>query len=249
MLFDIDDTLTKPRNRVTIPMAKALESLREIVDVGLVGGSDINKIAEQLSQDGDSDDTISNLLNRFDYVFAENGLIAYKSGKQIGNESIIKHVGEEVLQKIINYSLDYMSKLILPAKRGNFIEFRTGMINICPVGRSCNQVEREQFAKFDHENGIRKKFVEQLREQFSKYGIKFSIGGQISIDVMPLGWDKTYCLKYLESDYAKIYFFGDKTYDGGNDHEIFNDPRTVGHSVTNPDHTLQLIHEMFLLKN
>jgi len=28
----------------------------------------------------------------------------------------------------------------------------------------------------------------------------FSIGGQISFDCMPKGWDKTYCLKYL-TDY------------------------------------------------
>ena len=38
----------------------------------------------------------------------------------------------------------YMSELKLPAKRGNFVEFRSGIINICPVGRSCTQAEREQ---------------------------------------------------------------------------------------------------------
>lgn len=247
VLFDIDDTLTKPRNRVKEPMVKSLQSLRSIIDVGLVGGSDINKIAEQLAQDGDDDDHVTNLLQRFDYVFAENGLIAYKNGQMIGNQSILKHIGEENLQKVINFSMDYMSKLILPAKRGNFIEFRTGMINICPVGRSCNQIEREQFAKYDQENGVRKKFVQALTVEFSeKCGIKFAIGGQISIDVIPNGWDKTYCLQFLEENYDKIYFFGDKTYEGGNDYEIYNDKRTIGHSVTSPDHTLQLIQKTFL---
>ena len=247
VLFDIDDTLTKPRNRVKPAMVQALKSLREIIDVGLVGGSDINKIAEQMANDGDNDDHVQNLLRRFDYVFAENGLIAYQHGSLIGNQSIVKHVGEDRLQEIINYSLGYMSKLKLPVKRGNFIEFRTGMLNICPVGRSCSQEERDGFANYDKEHKIRDAFAKSLTDEFGdKYGIKISIGGQISIDVMPKGWDKTYCLQFLENVYDKIYFFGDKTYEGGNDHEIYNDSRTVGHSVTSPDHTLQLIQETFL---
>ena len=33
--------------------------------------------------------------------------------------------------------------------RGTFVEFRNGMINLCPVGRSCSQEERVQFAEYD----------------------------------------------------------------------------------------------------
>ena len=36
------------------------------------------------------------------------------------------------------------------------------------------------------------------------------LGGQISIDVFPQGWDKRYCLQYLK-DFKEIHFFGDKT--------------------------------------
>jgi len=32
---------------------------------------------------------------------------------------------------------------------GTFIEFRSGLINICPVGRSCSQEEREEFSRYD----------------------------------------------------------------------------------------------------
>lgn len=58
-------------------------------------------------------------------------------------------MGEEKLQQFINFSLSYMSNLTLPVKRGTFIEFRNGMINVCPVGRSCSQAEREQFGAYD----------------------------------------------------------------------------------------------------
>ena len=59
----------------------------------------------------------------------------------------------------------------------------------------------------------RKKFIAQLKEQFGDLGLTYSIGGQISFDIFPQGWDKTYCLQYVENEYDEIHFFGDKTYE------------------------------------
>lgn len=78
--------------------------------------------------------------------------------------------------------------------------------------------------------------VAVLRERFATLSFQYSIGGQISFDVFPTGWDKTFCLRYLD-EYKTVHFFGDKTYAGGNDHEIFMSTRTVGHTVTSPDDT------------
>lgn len=39
-----------------------------------------------------------------------------------------------------------------------------------------------------------------------------------------------------------------QTYKGGNDYEIFEDPRTIGHSVTCPEDTVKLLNELFLQK-
>lgn len=62
-------------------------------------------------------------------------------------------------------------------------------------------------------------------------------GGQISFDVFPDGWDKTYCLKHIEG-YDEIHFFGDKTAEGGNDHEIYESDLVIGHRVSNPEDTI-----------
>lgn len=137
-----------------------------------------------------------------------------------------------------------MSDITLPVKRGNFVEFRNGMINLSPIGRSCSLEERKQFVLFDQEHAIRSKFVDALKEKFSSYGLEFAIGGQISIDVFPTGWDKTFCLQYIEKDFDVIHFFGDKTAPGGNDHEIFADARTIGHTVTGPEDTRIQIEEV-----
>ena len=68
-----------------------------------------------------------------------------------------------------------------------------------------------------------------------------------------MGWDKRYCLQHIENeknlpggvDYTTVHFFGDKTFEGGNDYELYSDPRTVGHSVKDPDDCYQQLKELF----
>ncbi|KAI5090291.1 phosphomannomutase 2 [Silurus meridionalis] len=236
-LFDVDGTLTGARQRATPHMQEFVRKLGQKVRVGVVGGSDLNKIKEQLGDD---------VIKRVDYVFAENGLVAYRYGELHSVQSIQAYLGEEVLQDFINFCLDYMAKIKLPKKRGTFIEFRNGMLNVSPVGRSCSQQERLEFYELDKKEKIREKFVAVLKEQFKGRGLAFSIGGQISFDVFPEGWDKRYCLGIVEKDgYKTIHFFGDKTKPGGNDYEIYTDPRTIGHEVTSPEDTQRICEELF----
>ncbi|XP_068210970.1 uncharacterized protein Pmm2 [Palaemon carinicauda] len=236
LLFDVDGTLTAPRLKIEEVMSTFMDQVRGKVACGLVGGSDLKKIAEQMGgMEG---------VMKFDYVFAENGLVAYKNGELIAKESIQNYMGEEKLQSFINYALRYMSNLTLPVKRGTFIEFRNGLINVCPVGRSCSQAERDQFGEYDKVHNIRKQFVSALEKEFADSGLVFSIGGQISFDVFPKGWDKTYCIRFLEKDFKTIHFFGDKTAKGGNDHEIYEDTRTIGHTVTSPSDTRTQVSEV-----
>lgn len=53
-----------------------------------------------------------------------------------------------------------------------------------------------------------------LREKFKEYNLHFAIGGQISFDIFPQGWDKRYCLNHVMSEnFKEIHFFGDKCYE------------------------------------
>lgn len=86
------------------------------------------------------------------------------------------------------------------------------MFNISPIGRNCSREERNEYEIFDLKHNIRKNMVEAMKKEFADLGLTYSIGGQISFDVFPNGWDKTYCLRFLkEEDYDEIHFFGDKT--------------------------------------
>jgi len=48
-----------------------------------------------------------------------------------------------------------------------------------------------------------------------------------------------------ESGIKEIHFFGDKTYKGGNDYEIYESPKTIGHAVGCPADTLRICNELF----
>lgn len=63
--------------------------------------------------------------------------------------SLKKHLGEDNIRRIIDWTLKYLSEIDIPKKRGTFVEFRNGLINISPIGRNCNQEERDEFEAFD----------------------------------------------------------------------------------------------------
>lgn len=121
------------------------------------------------------------------------------------------------------------------------------MMNISPIGRNCSREERNDYEKFDLQHKIRETMVAAMQKEFADLNLTFSIGGQISFDVFPTGWDKTYCLKFIDAaDYDEIHFFGDKTFAGGNDYEIFSHERTIGHTVTSPEDTKEQCTNLFM---
>lgn len=230
-------------------MLALLSALRQQVAIGYVGGSDLAKQQEQLGQPAGNVPVTA----LFDFCFSENGLTAFRLGEPLASQSFVGHLGEERYKRLARFCLRYISDLDLPVMRGTFVEFRNGMVNVSPVGRNASTTERNDFQAYDAEHGVRKKMVEALRKEFADFGLTFSIGGQISFDVFPNGWDKTYCLRHVEAEaarpggveYKTIHFFGDKVFPGGNDWEIAQDPRTTEHAVKNPEETMAIIKKLF----
>ncbi|VDN01053.1 unnamed protein product [Thelazia callipaeda] len=237
LLFDVDGTLTIPRQKIDQTMKDFMMEVREKVSTAVVSGSDMAKLIEQLG------DNLKDVLSCFDYVFSENGLVSFKGATPCCPQSIKQCIGEERLKKLINFTLREFSEIDLPVKRGNFIEFRNGMLNLSPIGRNCTQEERLQFVDYDMKHGIRQEFVEKLRNFTKGWNLSVCIGGQISIDVFPCGWDKTFCLRFL-TDFQSIHFFGDKTSPGGNDYDLFINPKIKGHTVLNPKDTMEQVRKL-----
>lgn len=219
-------------------MMAFMKDLSKKVTVGIVGGSDLPKQEEQLG---------TGIVDVFPWNFSQNGLVAYNKGQLLEVQTIAKFLGEDNVKRIVNWVLKYLVDIDIPVKRGTFFEFRSGMFNISPIGRNCSREERNEYERFDLENNVRKNMVEAMAKEFADLGLTYSIGGQISFDCFPKGWDKTYCLKFLDaSEFDEIHFFGDKTFEGGNDFEIFSHERTIGHTVTSPDDTKNQCTKLFM---
>ncbi|XP_053785140.1 phosphomannomutase 2 isoform X2 [Desmodus rotundus] len=240
-LFDVDGTLTAPRQKITKEMDDFLQKLRQKVKIGVVGGSDFEKVQEQLGND-------------------ENGLVAYKDGKLLCKQNIQGHLGEALIQDLINYCLSYIAKIKLPKKRGTFIEFRNGMLNVSPIGRSCSQEERIEFYELD--KAARSASMSFLMD--GTRGIAWdmwkmtAIRSFISLETKPC--HSSLWPTELEGSPLSLCAFVCPTvspvsemmpgreqllHQGGNDHEIFTDPRTVGYTVKAPEDTRRICEELF----
>jgi phosphomannomutase len=146
-------------------MLVLLSELRKKVAIGFVGGSDLAKQQEQI---GTSTIPVTTL---FDFCFAENGLTAYKMGVPLASHSFIKWIGEQKYKELVKFLLHYIADLDIPVKRGTFVEFRNGMINVSPVGRNASVEERNDYEKYDKEHKIRETFIEAIKQKFPDAGL------------------------------------------------------------------------------
>jgi len=98
------------------------------------------------------------VIHEFDYSFAENGLTAYKLGKELPSHSFIGFLGEDRYKLLVNFALHYIADMDIPIKRcttisfdlvnlaywrlnrGTFVEYRNGMVNISPIGRNARYI-------------------------------------------------------------------------------------------------------------
>lgn len=251
ILFDVDGTLTDPRKFIKKNMLEEIKKLKNIndLDIAIVGGSNLDKQKEQLGNKN---------LELFDYIFSENGLVSLINNNgnltNFHSNSFQDYLGIKNYEYLINSCFEKLIELKPPVKTGTFIESRTGMINVSPVGRNCSQKQREQFFEIDKTNKYREDLIKFLKDKWINLqnnserevpNLSFSIGGQISVDIFPEGWDKTYCLQFIKDKYDRILFFGDKTSEGGNDYEIFSNPLTEAYTVESPEDTIKVLNELF----
>ena len=202
-LFDVDGTLTPPRQSMSAEMSEVFGELVRDNIVFLASGSDLNKIKEQVPAE---------LLYQCKGIFScSANQFHIKDQLQYENQFIPEEKLVGQLEKLLTTSK-------YPVRTGNHIEYRPGMLNFSIVGRNATTDEREQYFKWDEKEQERKRMAILLMA--CQPGIDIKIGGQISIDIYPHGYDKSQAVSYLKEHYPEepIYFFGDRTDEHGNDY-------------------------------
>ena len=204
-VFDIDGTLTPPRQPMTEDFEIHFSNFVNNNTVYLVSGSDIAKIREQVP---------SGILEKCSGIFGSSGNELWVAGKNI-------YTNEFPTNESLMHRLEgFVQKSKYRTKTGRHIELRPGMVNFSTVGRNADALERKKYHTWDKKNQERKRIAISLL--VSNPEVEVSIGGEISIDIYPKGLDKSQAISYIKKEHEgkpiKIHFFGDKTDPPGNDY-------------------------------
>jgi phosphomannomutase len=233
IVFDIDNTLTPPREPLDRDMAQRLAELAH--PFALAAGSDLGLLMSQFFEP----------LHAYGYrgefdAFICNGASRYRcrSGAQLSvtpvdEFSLARHLGPERFAAL-SALLDEMladERFALPASVpivGPRLIDRQAMINIAPSGRQRGALSaearesREQFVRFDEATGYRARLMPVLRraldERLPNNDLLLTLGGQTSFDLVVRGRDKSFAVRSLLDEGAThVTYVGDALFPGGND--------------------------------
>lgn len=201
-VFDVDGTLTPHRAPVEPGFERFFRQFVAKQSTYLISGSDISKIKEQLPED---------ILTACRGVFGCSGAEFWQQGELQYQKD---HVFPDDMLKNFQAFIDGSS---YKERHGNHIEMRIGMVNISVPGRGSTMAQRKHYSKWDTATEERRKFIEQFNSVDHPY--EASAGGQISIDIVPKGYNKSMAMEEIlkrEPD-SGLIFFGDRMAEGGND--------------------------------
>lgn len=203
-IFDVDGTLTPSRQTIDPTFKEFFKNFIDRNQVYLVTGSDYSKTVEQLGTD---------ICQSVVKVYNCSGNDVYFKGSRVHCK---KFEAPKELYDLMNGWLQTSS---FPLRTGNHIEERMGTINFSIVGRNATLGERKLYVKHDLEYRERESIAFQINMEFSN--ITATVGGETGIDIYAKGADKSQILEDFDKD-DKIYFYGDKCTEGGNDWPLAN---------------------------
>lgn len=204
-LFDVDGTLTPARQPMERSFQDFFAQICDKFQVYLITGSDRPKLDEQVPPE---------LRSQVKGIFTCAGCQFWK-----GNNLVFERT-HEFNADLVETLNGFVENSPFDGRFGNHIEFRAGMINVSVPGRNISMAGRRRYHEWDKQYGERHAFLKTLSQQFPAYSA--SAGGQISIDVSPLGWTKAQVLEKLKDWHprANYVFFGDRMSEGGNDRPL-----------------------------
>lgn len=209
VIFDVDGTLTDPRQIITTEIKDYLVRMSQTYNIFILGAGSCKRIYNQLAKT----DNI---------VFYGN----YGLESAIGCMGEIKYIYNEKTKNIITKDMieafnKIRHKYNLTEYIGDSYEVHpTGMITFALLGTDAKIKDK---LEFDPDKIKRENIWPILKELLPEYNI--IIGGTSSFDVLPKNIDKTYGISKILSKYNKysikeLYFVGDDWHKYGNDYAI-----------------------------
>ena len=233
IVFDIDNTLTPPREALDRDMAERLSRLAR--PFALAAGSDLGLLMSQFFEPlhaygyrGEFDAFICNGASRYRCRCADR-----LSVTPVDEFSLAEHLGASrfaVLTGLLEQLLDSPAFALaadVPVVGPRLID-RQAMINIAPSGRQRGalsaeaRASRDRFVAFDQRTGYRERLLGVLRAELDRAlpgnDLLLTLGGQTSFDLVVRGRDKSFAVRTLLDEGAEhVTYVGDALFPGGND--------------------------------
>ena len=203
-VFDVDGTLTPSRGKMDKGFADWFEHFATHHAVYFVTGSDRSKTLEQIP------DSIYNLAVK---VYQCNGNSVWEQSNLLyeADWKLPDEVWKHLESRLNRSSWSWLT--------GYHFDERPGFCNFSVLGRNANSNQRKEYHKWDIDNHERASIAYELNYYFAdKYNIEAVVAGETGVDIYPKGSDKSQILK--DFDPKTVTFFGDRTYEGGNDYPL-----------------------------
>lgn len=253
VLFDMDGTLTPPRQKIERKVINALRPLAQAAALGIVTGSDFDYLLEQCSELFEIGGLDPGKVRLFpcngtkEYAWVNNSWVLLSSTDMI--QKISTECYRLLLKELTKKHLHLLDTEGGIKYSGTFFQYRGSMLNWCPIGRSASLPERRLWEAADLNSRIRKPILENLNAwiENNNYDLTITLGGGTSFDIYPSGWDKTYVFKHV--DVKNCYFLGDKCTGVGNDRTIYEKVKKEGlgaFNVKGPAETISTVKNFII---
>ncbi len=231
-VFDMDGTLTPARQPMQKDFSFRFLPWLKTNLAYIAAGSNYEKLTEQLPPD---------IVSSFSGIFSSMGNVYHQKGQEVYKNEI--KLDKEMLKALERFrkSTTYDGKLY-----SNYMELRPGMLNFSILGRNCPFSEREKYHNWDNIHHEREKIAKYMNDNFKDYD--FSLGGKISIDIVPRGFGKEQIAHVIRKNHPndKIIFIGDRVVEGGNDYTLAQALRAMENTeviaVENPEDVLKYLN-------
>lgn len=241
VIFDLDGTLTPPKQDMKPPMAGLLAALMRQIKVAVTSGGGFARFQTQFLKSLPQDTAglgnlylLPNSGTKF-FVWQSDWVEKYEENL---SESEKKQAVEALRAALERCQMNRPAQIY-----GPLIEDRGSQITFSGLGQ---QAPLELKMKWDPTHEKRRKIVESLQPKIPKFDVR--IGGSTSIDITRRGMNKAYGIhkleQYLGVRLSEMLFVGDALFYGGNDYPV----KATGVDcieVKGPEETERLIRSWF----
>jgi starch phosphorylase len=219
--FDVDGTLSEPRQKISRKIAKLLSKLLETKKVIIISGGAFSHITHQVLEPLNKflDKESPCLKNLILLPTNGGGLYTFDGEwKEMFSHKLSLSEKDQVIKAITAVDQENL-ELRNNVSYGLEIQDRDSEITYSALGENAPVALKQTW---DPDFKKRLAMQAELMKKLPDFEVK--IGGTTSIDITPKGMDKAYGIKtlldYLKLNKKDVLFFGDAVYPNGNDFPV-----------------------------